>query len=200
MPTTVENILNDTKALVDDEDITLPQVEGWVNEALADLAEVLRLERLTSIPIQKGKTKYVTADGVPTKEQLYLPVCARVNDELEPLFPVSIGAFGERGFYFWNGDLYLQEVDEDGTLTLWWFAWPTAVSGASAEPETPKHFRHLHALYGAGRHEQIGEEIDDKNDFMQDYRIGRALLDVIRDRQVTPFLPKQTAPRPAPWT
>ncbi len=142
-------------------------VQEVFNEALMDLAEVLRLE-----------TK-ATANLTSDHEEVAWPSNSDAGDVLEiimvemekagKLRMINIDDDKSRGFKLFGGQFAFQNVDLPDKGVIWYYRYPTMIDDLSEEPDISKRFRHALKYYFIAVYQQEDEELKLEENYLAKY-------------------------------
>jgi hypothetical protein len=154
MATTLEQLIDRVQRQVDDTQVPDDWVKDWLNEALMDLAPVLRLEARSTAGIVAGHAEYAQPSDLHTLRML------RLLNEVQPREAVPLKDFSSKGYKQWDNALILQPVPTaDDTLELWYYRVPKALDANNPEPEVPTQFHHALVWYACASYQAQQKEI-----------------------------------------
>lgn len=161
---TLDQLVEDVRRLIDDQAVSADWIKGWINQGLADLAPVLRLEGMAAVNVEAERDEYAAPQDLLEIRLLKLEGAIKR--------PLPFYDFENAGFRLWNNTIILQPAPEkDGTMEIWYWRVPAEVT------EVPMAFQHLLILYAACCYlaEQRDVEVEQVS-FWPKYMLGKREL------------------------
>lgn len=151
----------------------------FINAAIEDLIPVAKL--LESSPTfsvalsgGKGTVSVATNDSLKTAHEV-LNVYQEQAGVTEQLRRLPMTDNYSKGWKLTSGELLLQGLEGASTtdIRLDYYKKIPFVSSPLDVPEVPEQYHNLLVLYVCAKSQQKEEELNDKNDFYQEYLVGK---------------------------
>lgn len=151
----------------------------WFNEALQDLAPVLKLETYEEFAVTGSDERDLPGDVF----EIVKFVLANGSEETE-LAQVAIGDKNNKNAYWlWDGTAYFPE-EKTGTCKLWYYRRPARFTLGSSSPDIQPGYEDLLILYAAAKSKAPDRWLSDKDDFYRDYMLRKQQVALERNRQL----------------
>jgi hypothetical protein len=148
----------------------------WFNEALQDLAPVIKLETYEEFAVNG------TSAGLPG-DICDVRVVKLNNDKYNRIGIGEKPEENDRVYWIWDGSIYFPE-SKSGTVKLWYFRYPETYGLGSDRPDIQASYIDAVILYAAAKSKAPDRWLQDKGDLYQDYIIRKGQIEEERNKQL----------------
>ncbi len=147
----------------------------WFNEALQDLAPVLKLETYEEFAIENTAERELPGDIFDIR--LFKVDNTKLN-------PVGLDETDDKdGYWLWENNACFPE-SRTGTGKLWYHRRPAKFNMGSARPDIQEGYEDALIFYAAAKAKAPDRWLMDKSDFYQDYLMRKGQIELERNRQM----------------
>jgi len=146
----------------------------WFNEALSDLAPVLRLETYEEFNINNANSRELPGD-------IYKIVKFKLDDL--DLDEVGIDDKDKKNAYWVGDNQVCFPENKTGKLKLWYHRRPAKFTLGSSRPDIQEGYEDVILLYAAAKANAPDRWLDSKNDFYREYMTRKSQINLERGRQ-----------------
>ncbi len=151
----------------------------WFNEALNDLASVLRLETYETFALAAAGEKALPGDIYEIRR---FTITDSGGTETE-LVRVDVGnTSNSNAYWLWNEAAYFPEA-KTGTGKLWYYRYPGKLTLGSGDVDVPDRYEDAVILYAAAKSKAPDRWLEDKNDLYRDYLVRKEQIKQDRNKQ-----------------
>lgn len=145
----------------------------WFNDALQDLAPVIKLESYEEFAIN-GTSRDLPGDVMDI-------VKLKIDDKL---FTRGVmGTENRNHFWVWEDSVNFHE-SHNGQVKLWYFRYPDVFHLGSTAPDIQTPYLGAVIIFAASRSKAPDRWLHDKADHFQDYLIRKSEIERERNRQL----------------